>query len=76
MKMKSLLLAVALIATPTIAAEMSADEAFAVVEETAEHCFLGKMYDGGPDLSAEETAAACAKYEEAKNRLAELGIKE
>lgn len=74
--MRTLLLAALLIATPAIAAEMSADEAFAVVEETAEHCFLGKKYDGGPDLSEEETAAACAKYEEAKNRLAELGIQE
>jgi hypothetical protein len=75
--LKPLLLAAALLmSAPAFAAELSADDAFALIEENAEHCNLGKLYDGGPDLSEAEVKAACERYETAKNRLVELGIQE
>lgn len=73
--MKALLIAATLFAMPAYAG-MSAEEASEVIEETAENCLWGTEYDGGPAISESERASACAKYEEAKNRLAELGIQE
>lgn len=75
--LKTLLAAAAVaLCIPAFAAEMTADEAFALIEENATHCQIGKLYDGGPDLSEAEVKAACERYEAAKNRLIALGIAE
>jgi hypothetical protein len=75
--LRPLLFAAALlVSAPGFAVELSADDAYAMIEENAEHCNLGKLYDGGPDLSEAEVKAACERYETAKNRLVKLGLSE